>query len=64
MEPETLPRIVGKATFKWNSAHKVRRLVGKEGIDCSRNPIGCTLGERVDQKVERETGVSGALGCL
>jgi hypothetical protein len=46
MEPETLPRIVGKATFKWNSAHKWQRVVGKEGIDCSRKPIGCTLDDR------------------
>ena len=57
MEPETLPRIVGKATFKWNSAHKGQRVAGKEGIDCSHKPIGCTLDDCVDQKVERETGV-------
>jgi hypothetical protein len=43
MEPETLPRIVGNATFKWNSAHKGQRVVGKEGIDSSQEPIHCTL---------------------
>jgi hypothetical protein len=58
MEPETLPRIVGKATFKWNSAHEGQRVVRKEGIECSRKPIGCTLDHRRGSEVERETGVN------
>src|ERR1700687_3619587 len=31
------------------AAHKGQRVVGKEGIDCSRKPIGCTLEDRVGQ---------------
>jgi hypothetical protein len=55
MEPETLPRIVGNATFKWNSGNKEQRVVGKEGIECSQKPISCTLVERGDLKLDRET---------
>jgi|GEM_PF-5361424 len=42
-----LPRIVGNATFRWNSAHKGQRVVEKEGIDCSRKPIDCTVDARI-----------------
>jgi hypothetical protein len=64
MEPETLPRIVGKATFKWNSAHEGQREAGKEGINRSQKPIGCTLDDRGGQKVERETGFEPATSTL
>jgi hypothetical protein len=33
-------------------------VAGKEGIDCSQKPIGCTLDDRVDQKLDRETGLT------
>ncbi len=37
-------------------------MVGNEGIDCSQEPIGCTLedrGEHREPEVERETGPKG-----
>ena len=34
-----------------------QRVLGKEGIECSRKPIRCTLDDSRIGKVERETGV-------
>ena len=43
---------------KWNSAHKGQRVVGQEGIDCSRMPIGCTLDDRGGQRWSGRRGLS------
>jgi hypothetical protein len=40
-----------------SSSGTLKRVCEKEGIERSRKPIGCTLDDHGDQKVERETGV-------